>query len=82
MTTATLKKWGNSPAVRFTQSMMRTLNAAPDDQVEIIERPDSGEITIRLSKRRPTYQELIAQMTPENTHAAFDWGKPVGKEII
>jgi len=35
----------------------------------------------RKLRKKPTLEELIAQITPANRHAEVDWGKPRGKEV-
>lgn len=79
MSIATVKKWGNSPAVRLTADVMRKANLAVDDQIEI--SVHEGEITLKPVKSKPTLAQLVARITPENSHEAVDWGAPVGKEV-
>ena len=37
--------------------------------------------TAKQPDKELTLDDLIANITPENRHAAIDWGPPVGKEI-
>jgi len=37
--------------------------------------------TAKQLDKELTLNYLIANITPENRHEAFDWGPPVGKEI-
>lgn len=78
-----VQKWGNSLAVRI-----------PDDVVEEAGFTRGKEVTVRnvrntvvispvsvKVRKRPTLEELVARITPENRHEAIDWGEPMGKEI-
>ncbi|MCX9038806.1 hypothetical protein NLN82_22540 [Citrobacter portucalensis] len=78
MSTVTVKKWGNSPAVRLTADVMRQAKLSVNDQVEIM--VTDGEITLKRVDVKPTLAQLVAQITPENRHDMVDWGRPVGKE--
>lgn len=74
---AALSKWGNSLAVRIPKSLADSAQLREGEPVEI-KSLRSGEILIR---RRKTLDQLVKAITPENRHAATDWGPPVGKEI-
>ena len=81
MITTHIKKWGNSLAVRFPQSLLAQLNLQADAEVEI--RIEEGRLTLSPVKK-PSYtlDELLAQITPENLQDEIDFGKPVGKEEL
>jgi len=74
-----VQKWGNSLAVRI-----------PDDVVEDMGFEAGKEVTVRkvrntvviapVLKKRPTLEELVARITPENRHDEIDWGESMGKE--
>jgi antitoxin component of MazEF toxin-antitoxin module len=32
--------------------------------------------------KRPSLDDLLAQVTPENLHPATEWGQDVGREVI
>ena len=54
--------------------------------VLIIERVNDTELRIRkgqtVRKRKYTLEQLLKGVSPENKHAAVDWGPPVGKEVL
>lgn len=35
-----------------------------------------------MEKKKPTLEELVEQITPDNRHEEIDFGEPVGKEIL
>jgi len=78
--TSSVKKWGNSLAVRIPTAVIQDLGLSENSSVQIISNGVSA--TIQPNKRKkPTLDELVAAITPENRHDEVDWGKPVGKEV-
>jgi antitoxin MazE len=77
---ATVKKWGNSAAVRIPASVMEAMHLDLDDVVEV--REDKGRIVIE-PVRRKTYvlDALVKRITAKNLHEAVDFGPPQGKEV-
>lgn len=77
---ATVKKWGNSAAVRIPTSVMQAAQLDLDQAVEV--REEGGRIVIEPSRQKK-YQlsELVKGITPQNRHEETDWGAPVGKEV-
>lgn len=83
MPVQTVKKWGNTPAVRLHSALMSIAEIELEDRVNITAEP--GRITIELAKPEPqftyTLDDMIAQMDDVNPYGEIDFGKPVGKEI-
>ncbi len=76
----TVRKWGNSLAVRIPKAAAVETNLAQGSVVEVEVR--NGRIV--LEPQRPpkyTLEELVAGMTEENRHDEIDSGPPVGKEL-
>jgi len=76
---ATVKKWGNSAAVRIPASVMQALHLHLDALVDV--REDEGRIVIE-PVRRKTYalDELLRGITRKNRHEAVEFGPPEGNE--
>jgi antitoxin MazE len=75
-----LAKWGNSLAVRIPKPVAVAAELRMGDDLEVdVEGP--GRVRIRKPKRKPTLEQLVAGITPENQHSETDWGEPVGKEL-
>ncbi len=74
---AALSKWGNSLAVRIPKALAEAARLREGEAVEL-KTLRQGEILIR---RRKNLDQLVNAITPENRHAATEWGPPVGKEI-
>lgn len=76
----TVKKWGNSAAVRIPAAIMAAAHVDLEQAVNV--RAESGRIVIE-PLRRKVYQldELVAGISVLNLHEPVDTGAPVGKEI-
>lgn len=75
-----LAKWGNSLAVRIPKPVASAACLKPGDDLQV-EADGRGRVKIRKKKNKPTLAELLRAITPENQHAAWDWGTPRGKEL-
>ncbi|QKN44129.1 type II toxin-antitoxin system antitoxin MazE [Escherichia coli] len=71
---SSVKRWGNSPAVRIPATLMQALNLNIDDEVKI-DLVD-GKLIIEPVRKEPvfTLAELVNDITPENLHENIDWG--------
>ncbi|MBM3336768.1 MAG: PbsX family transcriptional regulator [Betaproteobacteria bacterium] len=77
---AIIKKWGNSPALRLSASVMKEAHLVLDQKVSV--KVVRGKIVIEPAGRKEyKLEELVAGITPRNIHADSDFGSPVGKEI-
>ena len=74
-------KWGNSPAIRIPNALMREAQLSNKQQVNIL--VSRGRIIIE-PLRDPEYSldELVSQISAANLHDEVDFGEPVGKEIF
>ncbi|KQR74048.1 PbsX family transcriptional regulator [Burkholderia sp. Leaf177] len=77
----TVKKWGNSAAVRIPASIMEAISLNLDEQVDV--REEGGHIVIEpVRTRQYSLDQLLAAITPDNLHDEADFGAPVGKELL
>ena len=76
----TVKKWGNSAAVRIPAAVMQAAHLRLDEAVEV--REVAGRIVIE-PVRQKTYklEELLKGITSKNRHEAIDFGPAMGKEV-
>ena len=76
----TVKKWGNSAAVRIPASVMEAMHLDLDEVVEV--REEKGRIVIEPVRQKTyTLNELLKGISTENRHEAVDFGPPEGKEV-
>ena len=79
--TATIKRWGNSAAVRIPRSVLAQASLEEGKDVEILSLKE-GEITLRVIRKREKIQELF-----DGYDGGFfqtnevDWGDPQGNEV-
>lgn len=76
----TLRKWGNSLALRLPLALLREADMSPDEKVSVTVA--DGRIVIAPCERVAyDLDDLLDGITPRNRHAALDTGAPVGKEV-
>ncbi len=76
----TIKKWGNSPAVRIPAHVMQAVHFEVDQMVEVHE--ENGRVIIEPVKQEEyTLEVLLAGITEENLHHEVSIGPAKGKEI-
>jgi antitoxin MazE len=77
---ATVRKWGNSAAVRIPASVMQATRLQLDVVVDV--REEAGRIVIE-PVRQKTYDldTLLKAITSKNQHEAVDFGPAMGKEV-
>ncbi len=75
-----IKKWGNSPALRLSASVMKEAQLMLDQKVSV--KVQRGKIIIEPTARKEyKLEELVDGITSANSHAETDFGKPTGKEV-
>jgi antitoxin MazE len=72
----TLKKWGNSLALRLPKRIAEELNLKEGSKVDI--KIEGGKIVIVPKKE---LKELLEAIRPDNLHQETDWGQREGNEI-
>lgn len=76
---ATVKKWGNSAAVRVPGAVMEEARLKIDQQVDV--RVEQGRVIIEpIAASEFTLDQLLAGITPENLHKEESFGPAVGRE--
>ncbi|QGM93451.1 PbsX family transcriptional regulator [Methylocystis rosea] len=78
---ATIRKWGNSAAVRMSAAVMEEARLQIDQPVDV--RVEEGRVVIEpLVAREFTLDALLAGVTRDNLHEEEDFGAPVGREAL
>ena len=76
----TVKKWGNSAAIRIPYRILEAVSLSLEEEVHI--REDNGRIVIEpIQPRQYDLKDLLKGITAKNQHGAVDFGKAQGKEI-
>jgi antitoxin MazE len=77
----TIKKWGNSPALRLNASLMKLAHLSLEQEVSIQVLKGSLVITPTVPKEY-SLESLVESITPLNCHGEADYGHPIGKEVF
>lgn len=78
---ATIKKWGNSPALRLPATLMRAASLGLEQRVNV--SAVKGKIIIEpIDAVAYDLDDLLKGITPANTHAEASFGSPVGLESL
>jgi antitoxin MazE len=73
-------RWGNSLGLRIPKEVAREAGLAEGMRVEVA--AEDGRVVISRTRPRYRLEELLEGMTPEDMHAAFDWGPDLGREFV
>ncbi len=77
---ATVRKWGNSAAVRIPASVLQAAALALDEDVDV--REEAGRIVIEPVRRKSyDLSQLLRGVTSKNLHQAVEFGATAGKEM-
>ncbi len=75
-----IRKWGNSPALRLSASLMKEAHLSVDQKVSV--KVHRNRIIIEpLATPEYKIEELVAGINESNLHTETDFGKSVGKEV-
>ena len=75
--TSHVSRWGSSLAVRIPKALAEQWGVEEGSAIEFF--AEGGDIVLR--KRRYDLAELVAGMSPEESHPETDWGAPQGDEV-
>ncbi len=78
---ATIKKWGNSPALRLPAALMQAASLGLEQRVSV--SAVKGKIIIEpLDVVTYDLDDLLKGITPANSHGEASFGNPVGQESL
>jgi antitoxin MazE len=73
-----IRKWGNSGAIRLPAAIMKQVNVALGDRLEL--KTEDGKIVLVPAPHAYRLEELVAGITKHNLHEAIDFGVAAGRE--
>lgn len=80
MARSTVRRWGNSLAIRIPRQLSAELGIKDKSPVQL--DAIQGKLVISpVSTRRKLLSTLLAQITPENVPREDSFGKPRGREV-
>jgi antitoxin MazE len=78
---STVRKWGNSAAVRIPATVMAEAKLEIDQAVEV--RVEDGRVVIEpVTPAEESLDDLLVGVTADNLHGEEDFGPPVGREAL
>jgi antitoxin MazE len=77
--TTTIQRWGNSLAIRIPKAYALEAGLEENTEVEIGVR--AGTLVVRPARKDWSLDELVAGITPSNTHGEISWGTRTGREV-
>ena len=80
MAEVALKSWGNSIGIRIPAEVLKEIHAQKEDLFEIDVENDA--IVLRKKFKHRSFEERLAEYNGEIHVTDFDWGDPIGKEIL
>ena len=75
-----IKTWGNSQGIRIPKNILEKLGLHVSDTLQIEVIDDS--IVLKKAFKHKTFEERVAEYNGEISICDYDWGEPVGKEIL
>lgn len=76
----TIKKWGNSLALRIPRALAKEAGLGYEVAVEL--SLVGGKLVIApIEPPKPDLETMLAQITEDNLHSEMDFGPPTGKEV-
>lgn len=75
-----IKPWGNSQGIKIPKNILEKLNIGISDTLQIEIAHDA--IVLRKAFKHKTFEERVAEYGGEISVCNFDWGEPIGKELL
>lgn len=76
----TVRPWGNSQGIRIPKNILEKLNIGISDTLQIEIEDDA--IVLKKTFKHKTFEERVAEYDGKISVCDFDWGEPVGKELL
>ncbi len=76
----TVKKWGNSAAIRLPAEVLNAAQVSLEQRVSV--HVEGRRIVLDPSEDENSLDMLLAQITPDNIHGEVSFGSPTGKELL
>ncbi len=75
-----IARWGNSLGLRIPKDVAEQAGLKAGSRAEVV--AEDGRVVVSPARPKYVLADLVADMTPEAMHEAFDWGPDVGREIV
>ena len=75
-----VRAWGNSQGIRLPKEVLDQLGITTSDVLDL--KVENGVIMLQKAFTHRSFKERLADYEGEISIYDFDWGEPVGKEIL
>ncbi|SKB73497.1 antitoxin MazE [Lachnospiraceae bacterium] len=75
-----IRAWGNSQGIRIPKDILERMGLNISDVLDI--EIENDTIVLRKQFVHKTFEERLAEYNGEITVCDFNWGEPVGREIL
>lgn len=75
-----IRNWGNSQGIRIPKAILDKLNIKVSDTLQIGIENDT--IVLKKIMKHKTFEERLADYDGKISVCDFDWGEPVGREML
>jgi antitoxin MazE len=75
-----IRAWGNSQGIRIPKDILDKLQLKVSDVLELEVQNDA--IVLRKQFTHKTFEERLAEYDGKISVCDFDWGEPMGREIL
>ena len=75
-----IRSWGNSQVIRIPKAILEQMQLKISDVLDLEVKDDT--IVLRKQFVHKSFEERLAEYNGEITVCDFDWGEPVGREIL
>ncbi len=75
-----IRAWGNSQGIRIPKDILDQMQLKISDVLDI--EIENDAIVLRKQFVHKTFEERLAAYNGEISVCDFDWGEPVGREIL
>ena len=80
MEQVTIRPWGNSQGIRIPKPILEEFKVGISDTLQIGIENDS--IVLKKIFKHKSFEERVAEYNGEISVCDFNWGEPVGKEML
>lgn len=75
-----IKSWGNSQGIRISKKVLDALDLKVSDVLDVI--VENNSIVLRKNFKHKTFEERLAEYDGKIEVCEFEWGEPVGREML
>jgi antitoxin MazE len=75
-----VKTWGNSQGIRIPKDILDKLDIHISDVLQLDVEDD--RIILRKTFKHKSFEERLAEYNGDISVCNFEWGEPVGKEML